>query len=198
MTDLYIMTRSVMKEILVESLQAMAQKTAARLAILEWAASPAGVYPAETALAEIGRLGAGNLLSGCLFGEEADIQWRRVPEDYGDQRPIDRRGQPRFWLVVVSEQNYSMVGWNPHPDVLNKTAIMKDIHVLLWGSKNHAGVWYELRIPRSLSYPIKPKGGELDYACLSMRSYIDASGNVVACRRMDIRAQSEEGEKNGR
>ena len=188
--SLSVWTRSVSLKQLGEMLSEDVWKNIFQCAMLEWWNAPAVVVEFLDAVQEICRH-PDDLISGSVFGQTAEIRWRKVEQDY--------------WLVLISEQEIlegDLSAWQVYePEMLSwdqKTT--KDRVYHLWGSQyqekdNH---WVELRIPRPLDYPVEPiKEGDLDLVQLKIKEYYALDGTLAIARRYGLQAKiaSERKEK---
>ncbi len=193
MSTLCLYWREVSAGQLAEVLRATLPATGVEYAILEWWNALAQMTMATEAVESIANK-EDDLLSGSLFGTRAEVRWRRVPADYGLQRPADRLGKcPLFWLAATAEGRLPLgEDWQEDQTmtVRGHGFLASSYSVVLWGSQYHSDgdVWTELSVPRALSYPITPTVGSAEGVLLQVREYRDAGGSIVAARRVGLQA----------
>lgn len=142
----------------------------------------------------------GDCTGGSAFGEKAEICWRQVGE--------------KFRVVLMAEHDLSVLlnstnaggaAWKPSDETRPYKRI-EDFEVILWGTEcidetrsANSSTWIEARIPRKLSYPVKPhqrpSGGrdndDFEGVFLKIKAYYDARGRPIIYRRYGLRAQLE-------
>lgn len=211
MTDqLYLYYHSVAPNSLLETLRAIrlnSSQTATMLvknlltrtrggvpfeyAFLEWWNAPAQCLTAADALDEMSGKDPMDLLSGSLFGQQAEVRFRLIPYP-----PKENHNKPSFWLAFISAVPLQGgQSWLDDADALQAwNGQFQDKTLLLWGSQYHRDKgWTELQIPRWLAYPVEktePARGD-EGVLLDIREYKNASGEVIATRRMNLRAVTE-------
>lgn len=196
MTHLTILTTDrINPQDLPTVLAAVHQKTALSFLIADWWNGP-GIFRDYAAGLNDLKAKAGDCISGCAFGPQAEVCWRQVGK--------------WFRLTLVAEQDMSALlsaaaaggaQWQSshEPDRLEES---EDIEIVLWGTEcvdaGNPSTWIEARIPRPLSYPVIPAQSQpadhkndFEAVFLKIKAYYDARGRPIIYRRYGLRAQLE-------
>jgi hypothetical protein len=140
-------------------------------------------------------------VAGGSFGESVDVSWRQVGS--------------RFRAVLVAEgvavspllaaDKAVSVPWQEAKEEVKRRVKDKSEQVILWGTEcvgltaEGASVWVEARIPRRLTYPVRPQqqpdntppDKNFDGVLLHLTAYLDNRGRVIVYRRRNLTAQLE-------
>ena len=169
-------------------LQDLHDKAHFAFAILEWWNKEAQLLTVAEGLKELVQQ-PGDLLSGSLFGEQAEVRFRQVPAGYGGEDAPDKM---HFWLVLTANRPLELAGdWQVEAQPAQEWdgEVPKAQNVILWGGKRQPdGSWLELKIPRPLLYPVVPQKGKVDGVVLESEVYHDRAGGIVASRRIRLSA----------